>query len=73
MKASPASCVLLMHNYSSITAATILYMYLFPLKPMVLHGQMLLTYKHINLDLTNEMYKHKSNRQTEHITHLYTD
>ncbi len=32
-----------------------------------------LTYKHINLDLTNGMYKHKSNQQTEHITQLYTD
>lgn len=56
-----------MHNYSSITAATILYMYLFPLKPMVLHGQMLLTYKHINLDLTNEMYKHTSQTDKQNI------
>lgn len=38
-----------MHNYSSMTAA-IMYMYLIPSKPMMLHGQVLLTYKYINLD-----------------------
>lgn len=53
--------------------ATILSMYLIPSKPVVLHGQVLLTYKDINLNLTNGMYKHKSNQQTEHITQIYTD
>ena len=56
-------CVAHAYNYSSMTAATIMYMYLIPSKPMMLHGQVLLTYKYINLDsqmeCTNTNQTHK--------------
>lgn len=38
---------------------------------MMLHDQMLLTYKHITLDLTNGMYKHESNQQTNNTQQNY--
>lgn len=69
LKQSPALCVLLMHNYSSMTAASIMYMYLIPSKPMMLHGQVLLTYKYINLD--SQMECTNTNQTNKHTTYKH--